>query len=1015
VTSRADDFWAEELPALDAYIDATFGVGGYLARRLAPSYRPRAGQIELARAVDAAIRSRTHLLSEAPTGCHAAGQLVRMHDRSTRRVEDVALGDRLLGPDGRPRTVLGLARGTDAMVDVVPLSDRHEEQHLFDGWPTWRVNRGHVLTVVNPLCEIVDVPIGEWRGWPARWQSGSRLMRCGYGGEFETARFELRDTGTVEPFFGFTLDGDGRFLLGDFTVTHNTGKSYAYSVPASYHAAVHGQTVVIVTANISLQEQLVGKDLPLLAEILPWSFSYGLMKGRGNYLCRAQYAKYELSARQPSLLEDEASAPAHERDRLRLARWAEQEIAREGYGDRSSLDWQPADKLWREFSVGPEECRGKRCRFAESCGALGAQRVARQSQVVVCNYHVLFTHLLIWMERGVDAVLPPFDVAVLDECFPAGTLVGDIPIERVKVGDLVESYCVMREQFVRRRVLQTFCRKAGRLVRLILAGKPWVCTPGEPVLTARGWVSAGQLHINDTVLTDKLPVDEIPTAWSTILSATGVSTERTWTLVDGVEVLEPGGDGTFGGVCPDGLVYNLAVDDTNTYVANGVVVHNCHKAPDVARDFFGWNFYEGSVKRLARHVRGAEPALARDLERAAGFFFEQMLQLRRDRDRYRARVVPERLSGHDVAAAQGLLAQLGAFAAAVDRELAALGTALVGEAVERAHAAALAKNRAGQLAQAVSSVLEGVSDDEVVFLEEDEFRAAHVACRLVRPGRVLTSALFGKTTRRAVEEGATDPDERKPVAVVCTSATLATESGFGFARSELGVGACQELVVGSPFDYPNQALLILPDICDPNDPRFTAECAAVLLRTIVLARGRTLGLFTSRKRMNEVFDAIVGRTPYRILKQDDGQRTQLVDAFRRDVHSVLLGVSSFWAGVDVPGESLSVVFIDKIPFPPPDDPVVERLSETDKRAWAAYAVPRAIIELKQGFGRLIRSDTDRGVVVCCDNRLTTKGYGKQFLRAMPRGMQKVRNLEAVREWLDGPDAQQAAEEVDPLT
>jgi ATP-dependent DNA helicase DinG len=288
---------------------------------------------------------------------------------------------------------------------------------------------------------------------------------------------------------------------------------------------------------------------------------------------------------------------------------------------------------------------------------------------------------------------------------------------------------------------------------------------------------------------------------------------------------------------------------------------------------------------------------------------------------------------------------------------------------------------------------------------------------------VLAGALFGKTVSARPEEddggGApAEPPEPKPVSVVCTSATLATESGFGFAKSELGVGECAELVVESPFDYPNQALLILPEVCDPNDALFTSACAAILLRTIVLARGRTLGLFTSRKRMNEVYDLIAGQTPYRILKQDDGQRTQLVEEFRRDTHSVLLGVSSFWAGVDVPGESLSVVWIDKIPFPAPDDPVVERLTETDKRAWHSYAVPRAIIEFKQGFGRLIRSSTDRGVVVCCDARLQTKSYGKQFLRAMPKGMQKVRSLESIREWLDGPDTSSVPEsstEIDPFS
>jgi len=715
--ANVEALWGEPIPGVDEYVDATFGRGGYLARKWGASYSPREGQVALSRAVDEAIRTRTHLLSEAPTG---------------------------------------------------------------------------------------------------------------------------------------------------------TGKSLAYSVPATYHAAVNARTVVIVTANIALQEQLVNKDLPLLAEILPWSFSYGLMKGRGNYLCRSQYEKQRLNDRQQSMFTDERSAPANERDRIRLTKWADHEVAVGGYGDQSTLGWKPADKLWRDFSVAPEECKGQRCAFKDTCGALAAQRKARQSQVVVTNYHVFFTHLLIWMERGIDAILPAFDVAIFDEA---------------------------------------------------------------------------------------------------------------------------------------------------------------HKAADVARDFFGWRYSEGSFRKLARHVRGTHPIVAEGLERAAGWFYQQMLDLRRDRDRYKARVLPSRLNEHDVQAAEQLLAQLSEFSAVVDQELAALEAVGSAEAGERAHGAEQAKNRALKLSVAVRSVLEGASDDEVVFLEEDEFRAVHVACRLVRPGRVLHGALFGKTIRRAVEDGATEPDETWPVSVVCTSATLATESGFGFAKEELGVSDCAELVVESPFDYPNQALLILPEVCDPNDALFTSECAAILLRTIVLARGRTLALFTSRKRMNEVYDLIAGKTPYRILKQDDGQRTQLVEEFRRDTHSVLLGVSSFWAGVDVPGESLSVVWIDKIPFPSPDDPVVERLTETDKSAWFTYAVPRAIIEFKQGFGRLIRSATDRGVVVCCDRRLQPrrnggKRYGEQFLRAMPKGLQKVRNLESIREWLDGPEAfeaapapppPQAVEEIDPLS
>jgi hypothetical protein len=386
-----------------------------------------------------------------------------------------------------------------------------------------------------------------------------------------------------------------------------------------------------------------------------------------------------------------------------------------------------------------------------------------------------------------------------------------------------------------------------------------------------------------------------------------------------------------------------------------------------------------------------------------------MLRLRWDKDRYKARIVANRLNQAEIGATEALVEKLLGLGGRLLKEREAIEAS--GGNAKQLATVELEFDRVQKLCNCIASLKDDTDDNMVFYVEEDEFRKARVAARLVKPAQVLYEGLFGKTVvHEDAEGGASEP---AAVSVVCTSATLATESGFDFAAGELGAHHYEDLIVESPFDYPNQALLIIPEVCDPNDFRFTSEVAAAMLRTIVLARGRTLGLFTSRKRMNEVFDAVNGHTPFRILKQDDGQRTQLIEEFKRDTHACLFGVASFWAGVDVPGESLSCVFIDKIPFFTPDDPVLDRLSETDKRAWNGYAVPRAIIEFKQGFGRLIRSTTDRGVVVCCDTRLITKGYGKQFLKAMPKGMQKIRNLEAIREWLDGSQA--AEEAVDPLS
>jgi ATP-dependent DNA helicase DinG len=188
----------------------------------------------------------------------------------------------------------------------------------------------------------------------------------------------------------------------------------------------------------------------------------------------------------------------------------------------------------------------------------------------------------------------------------------------------------------------------------------------------------------------------------------------------------------------------------------------------------------------------------------------------------------------------------------------------------------------------------------------------------------------------------------------------------------------------------------------PNDEGFKDAVASVMDRTVRLARGRTLGLFTSYRVLEHTFDRVrktcqqMGIT---LLKQGDAPRTALIARFKQDISSVLFGTESFWAGVDVPGESLSVVVIDRLPFPTPDDPILDAIQQYDKEWFAHYSIPRSIVAFKQGFGRLVRSLECKGVVVCCDNRITEKRYGKKFLRSLPKGVPKTTNLDAIADWL----------------
>jgi ATP-dependent DNA helicase DinG len=209
------------------------------------------------------------------------------------------------------------------------------------------------------------------------------------------------------------------------------------------------------------------------------------------------------------------------------------------------------------------------------------------------------------------------------------------------------------------------------------------------------------------------------------------------------------------------------------------------------------------------------------------------------------------------------------------------------------------------------------------------------------------------------------------------------------------------LVVGSPFDFATQAILVIPEeMPNPTDKSFPLAVAEAVEKIIVFANGRTLGLFTSYKNLETAWARVIGMDKYRILKQGDRPRTALIEEFRKDIYSVLLGTESFWTGVDVPGEALSCVIIDRLPFQTPDDPVLNAISERNEDWFMSYSVPKAVIAFKQGFGRLIRRTTDKGIVVLLDRRIVTKAYGRKFLSSIP-DVRRSKKLDSVKIFLNG--------------
>jgi ATP-dependent DNA helicase DinG len=225
--------------------------------------------------------------------------------------------------------------------------------------------------------------------------------------------------------------------------------------------------------------------------------------------------------------------------------------------------------------------------------------------------------------------------------------------------------------------------------------------------------------------------------------------------------------------------------------------------------------------------------------------------------------------------------------------------------------------------------------------------------------------------------------------VLMTSATLSVAGSFEHLKNSTGCASALEASLPSPFNFARQCLFYVPpDLPDPQQPDFHVRVAPVVESILRSTDGRAFVLFTSYKGMNEVYGLLAERLPWTVLRQGDLPRQKLLEAFKEDLHSVLFATASFWEGVDVQGEALACVILVKLPFAVPDDPVTEAMvraiENSGRNAFKNYTLPEAVLRFKQGFGRLIRTQHDRGLVAILDLRIRTKWYGRWFLKAIPR-------------------------------
>ena len=646
------------------------------------------------------------------------------------------------------------------------------------------------------------------------------------------------------------------------------GKSFAYLVPALAWARANGERTIVSTNTINLQEQLVGKDLPLLRAALStddYAPSFALLKGWRNYLCLARL--HQAVGAQRTLLEQDKLD-----ELVGLAEWS----AHTADGTLSDLPVTPTPEVWDEVSAEADLCTRLKCPHFDRCFLFRARRRAADADIVVVNHHLLAADLSVrraqdnWQEA---AVLPPYSRLILDEAHH---------LEEVAAGHLgvqVTSRGV-------RRLLSRFERNGRGLAPTL--GFELAARSDPPsrealdILRDRLYPALADAHRASDALFGRL------------YQRLGESPAGQMRLGDDFAVDQ---------IWDEGLAFDLDASLT---------------AFRTLRD---------GVETIADRLSQSD-----DSERRA----QILVELR------------------------GALRRLDAISDGLNRTLRpAGGGAPTVRWIER--------TTRGQSVQLSAVPLD------------------------LAP--VLRELVFDRLDT-----------------VVLTSATLAASGEFDFLESRLGLAGedspvTERQIFPSPFDYPSQCLFGVPtDLPEPREDEVGHGAAVVqIVSDLAYASdGGMFVLFTShaslRRAASELRMALGTRWP--LLVQGEAPRDVLLRRFRDAENAILLGTDSFWEGVDVPGRALRALVINKLPFKVPSEPLtaarLERLSEEGMDGFFHYLLPHAALKLKQGFGRLIRSRKDVGVVVLLDSRAVTKRYGPMLLEGLPRAEQIIGSWTQVR-------------------